>query len=276
MTAEKRITACKALLDMKRAFPRNQAKYQKDSRTARFEKTVDESSSNSDESQLENPSDHDGFRNIRNIAHDPSLPHVPPSIAGTKSSMQNMHFTRRHLDYNSRPAQVTCSEDSSSSEESQEQRWYSPLTSHPIKKTNPATPMVLVKRAPKALPSKQSIPIRPSPPKHHRPMSQAPVLFRPVLIPAALPPINGGSSQAPVVRDPNRYILVRGRSYEKMSFAVLQQALQLIQAPANIRTKPKALQYLKSYFLAVRDRSHVIYVEKHKLVSSQTRIGECL
>jgi hypothetical protein len=269
MTAEKRITACKALLDMKRAFPHKQAKYQKD-RTARFEKTdVDESSSNSDESQVENPSDYDGFGNIRNEAHDLSLPHVLPSIADTKSSMNNMCFTSRHSDYkNRRPAQVTSSEDSSSSEESQQQLWYSPLTSHPTEEMNPATPMVLVKRAPKALPSKQSIPIRPSPPKHHSPMSQAPVLFRPVLIPAALTPINARSSQAPVVRDPNRYILVRARNYEKMSYAVLQQALQLIQAPANIRTKPKALQYLKSYFLAVRDRSHVIYVEKYKLVSA--------
>jgi hypothetical protein len=261
MTAEKRITACKALLDMKRAFPHKQAKHQKD-RTARFEKTdVDESSSNSDESQVEN-------LNIRNEAHDLSLPNVLPSLADTESSMNNMYFTSRHSDYNRRPAQVTCSEDSSSSEESQQQLWYSPLTRHPCEEMNPATPMVLVKRAPKALPSKQSIPIRPSPPKHHSPMSQAPVLFRPVLIPAALPPINARSSQAPVVRDPNRYILVRARNYEKMSFAVLQQALQLIQAPANIRTKPKALQYLKSYFLAVRDRSHVIYVEKYKLVSA--------
>jgi hypothetical protein len=283
MTAENRIKACEALLNMKRALPYKQVKYQKD-RPARFEMTdVDESSSDGDESQVENPSDLDGLgyvRYERNGANTLALPRLLPSIADTNTKMNNMWDSKNH---HSGPAQVTCSEGSSSSEESQQRR-YSPLTSHPSEEMNPATKlgtgntsrtdrlwdqslMVLVKRAPKALPSKPSIPIRPSPPQHHSPMSQAPVLFRPVLIPAALDTIKARSSQTPVVRDLNRHIPVRARNYEKMSHAVLQQALQLIHAPTNIRTKPKALQYLKSYFLAVRDRSHVIYVEKYKLVS---------
>jgi hypothetical protein len=282
MTAEKRITACEALLNMKRAFPHKQAKYRTD-RTARPEKT--ESSSNIEESQVESPSDLDGLGNIRNRAYALPLPQALPSIAYAKSTMNNMYFTS--LDsgagYTRRPArQVTCFEGSASRDESH-QLSYSPLTSDSSEEMNPPAPlksgnnsraerlgdqshMVLVERAPQPLPSIRKIPLRRPPPQHHRPMSQAPVLFRPVLIPAALDPINARSSHVPVFRDLNRYILVRARNYEKMSNAVLQQALQLIQAPSNVRTKPKALQYLKSYFLAVRDRSHVIYVEKYKLV----------
>jgi hypothetical protein len=261
---------------MKRAFPHKQAKHQMD-RTARYEKT--ESSSNTEESQAENPSNLDGLGNIRNGAL--PLPQALPSIADAKSTMNNMYFTRLHSGgHTRRPAQETCSEGSASSDESQQLR-YSPLTSDSSEEMNPPAPlaignnsraerlgdqsrMVLVESAPHPLPSRRNIPLRRSPPQQHRPMSQAPVLFRPVLIPALL----ARSSQAPVVRDLSRYILVRARNYEKMSNAVLQQALQLIQAPANVRTKPKALQYLKSYFLAVRDRSHVIYVEKYKLVSA--------
>jgi hypothetical protein len=126
--------------------------------------------------------------------------------------------------------------------------------------------MVLVERAPEPLPSSQIIPLRQARPRHHHPMSPAPVLWMPVLIPAA--PTNIRSTQIPVVRDLDHYILVTAGNYERMSNAMLQQVLQAIQAPATIRTRPKASLYLKSYFLAVRDRSHVIYVEKHKLVSS--------
>jgi hypothetical protein len=273
MTAEnKRMTACKALLNMKRAFPHKQARYQ---RTARPEKT--ESSSNIEESQLENPSDLDGFGNIRTRAHALPLPQTLPSIADTKMTMSNVYFTSLVSGYTRQPAQVTCSGGSVSSDESQQLR-YSPLTCDSSEQMNPPSPlgtgntsraerfgdqsrMVLVESAPQPLPSRRNISPRRLPPQHPRPLSQAPVLFRPVLIPAAL-------DQVPVVRDPNRYILVRAGNYEKMSNAVLQQALELIQAPANIRTKSKALQYLKSYFLAVRDRSHVIYVEKYKLVSA--------
>jgi hypothetical protein len=254
-------------------------------RTARLGKA--ESSSNIEESQVENPSDLDGLGKIRNRAHALPLPQALPSIADTKSTMNNMYFTSLDSGYTRRVAQETCSNVSESSEESQQVR-YSPLTSDTSEEMNTPTPllvktgtisraerlgdqsrMVLVERAPQPLPSRQNIPLRRSPPQHHRPLSQAPVLFRPVLIPAALHPLNAKSGQVPpVVRDLNRYILVRARNYEKMSNAVLQQALQLIQAPSNVRTKPKALRYLKSYFLAVRDRSHIIYVEKYKLVSA--------
>jgi hypothetical protein len=283
MTAEKRITACKALLNLKRAFPDKQAKYQKD-RTARnvdrYEKTdVDESSSNVGESQVQNTSKHDRFGSIRNGSQD--LPHVLPPIAGSKITMSNMYFTSRHSGY-TRPVHETCSESSVSSEES-EQLLHSPLTSDASEDMMYPTPpgtgntsrterirdqMVLVERAPEPLPSRQSIPLRPSPPRNHHPMSPAPVLFRPVLIPGALHPINARSGQVLAARDTNRYIFVHARNYERMSNAMLQQALQVIQAPANLRTKPKALQYLKSYFLAVRDRSHIIYVEKYKLSSA--------
>jgi hypothetical protein len=99
-------------------------------------------------------------------------------------------------------------------------------------------------------------------------MSLAPVLWTPVLIPAAPHPINTKSGQVSIIRDLDHYILVSAGNYERMSNAVLQQALQVIQAPTHLRTKSKALPYLKSYFVAVRDRSHGIYVEKYKLVSS--------
>lgn len=282
MTGEKRITACKALLNMKRAFPhKQQAKYQKDG-NARFKNIeVDESSSNIDESLMESSSDHDGLGNIRNGAHALTLPHVLPPIADTKSTTKNMYFTSRHSGY-TRPAQVACSEGSASSDESQQHR-YSPLTSDESEEMNPPTPlrtgntsctqilrdqMVLVERAPEPLPSTQSIPTRPLPTQHHRPMSQAPVLFRPVFIPATPHPMIARLGQVPAARDLNQFIPVLAHNYEKMSNAVLQQALQLIQAPSNLRTKPKALQYLKSYFLAVRDPSHVIFVEKYKLVKA--------
>jgi hypothetical protein len=88
----------------------------------------------------------------------------------------------------------------------------------------------------------------------------------PVLIPASPHPTNTRSGGVPVVRDLDQYILVTAGNYERMSNVMLQQVLQAIQAPANLRTKTKASLYLKSYFLAVRDRSHVIYVEKHQLV----------
>jgi hypothetical protein len=274
MTTEKRITACKALLIMRRSFPVKQARYQKD-RTARtvdrYDNAYDKSSSNFD-SHVENASERHRFESIHNGAH------VLPSIAGTKSTMNNVYFTSRH-------SHDTCSEGSASSEESR-QLSCSPLTSDASEEVNPPTPrgisqtghtspadrlrnqMVLVERAPEPLPSSQSIPLRPSPPRRHHPMSPAPVLWMPVLIPAALHSIKARSGQVPAVRDPNRYILVRAGNYERMSSAVLQQALQVIQAPATLRTKPNALKYLKSYFLAVRDRSHVIYVEKYKLFSS--------
>jgi hypothetical protein len=184
-----------------------------------------------------------------------------------------MNFTSRNSGY-TRPAHETCSEGEASSEESR-QLSCSPLTSDASEEMNPpmrmgsrknaaktsrterlGNQMVLVERAPGPLPSSQIIPLRPAP-RHHHPMSSAPVLWTPVHIPAA--PRLG---KIPVVRDLDQYILVTSGNYERMSNAVLQQALQAIQAPANLRTKPKALQYLKSYFLAIRDQSHVIYVNK--------------
>jgi hypothetical protein len=62
--------------------------------------------------------------------------------------------------------------------------------------------------------------------------------------------------------DSDRFIAVTFNNYERMTFAVLQRALKVIHAPKGLRTKPKVLQYLRSYFVAIRDRSHVISVEK--------------
>jgi hypothetical protein len=283
--------ACKALLNMKRALPDKQARYQHDRTTRtvvdRYKKAdVDESSSIFDDSHVENASEYDRLENI-NKAQALPLPQVLPSIIGAKSTINSIFVCRRSA--YTRPAHETCSGGSVCSEESR-QRSCSPLTSDASEEMNiPTTPirtintgssspteslknqMILVERAPEPLPSSRRIPLRrPPPPRHHHPMPSAPVLWRPVKIPAALHPISARPAQVPAVRDLNRYILVRARNYERMSNAVLQQALQVIQAPANLQTKPKALQYLKSYFLAVQDRSHVIYVEKYKpvLVSS--------
>jgi hypothetical protein len=194
-----------------------------------------------------------------------------------------MKFASRHSAY-TRPAHDACIEGSAYMVDSR-QLSCSPLTSDASAEMNLPTPrgssniagdtsrtqrirkhMILVERAPGPLPSSQTIPLRPAQPRGHHPMSPAPVLWMPVLIPAA--PTNTRSTQIPVVRDLDHYILVTAGNYESMSNVVLQQVLQVIQAPANLRTKPKASLYLKSYFLAVRDRSHVIYVDKHKLVSS--------
>jgi hypothetical protein len=193
----------------------------------------------------------------------------------------NMNFTSRQSSY-TRPARDACSEGGASSEDSQ-QLTCSPLTSDASGEMNLPTPlgstgsnsagntsrtertrnqMVLVERAPEPLPYSQSIPRRPTRPRHHHPMSPAPVLWMPVLIPAAPHSTNTRSAQIPVVRDLDQYILVTAGNYERMSNVILQQVLQAIQAPAKLRTKPEASLYLKSYFLAVRDRSHVIYVEK--------------
>jgi hypothetical protein len=197
----------------------------------------------------------------------------------------DMYFPSRRFSY-SRPAHDACSEGGASSEDSQ-QLSCSPLTSDASGEMDLPTPlgsagrntagntsrterirnqMVLVERAPEPLPSSQSIPRRPTPPRQYHPMSPAPVLWMPVLIPAAPHSANTRSAQIPVVRDLDQYIIVSAGNYERMSNVILQQVLQAIQAPANLRTKPKASLYLKSYFLAVRDRSHVIYVEK--LISS--------
>jgi hypothetical protein len=209
------------------------------------------------------------------------FPFTELSVRSNKQPMNN-----RHSGY-TRSAHETCSEGSASSEESQELSC-SPLTSDASEEMDHPPPigssstgntsrterlrnqMVLVERAPEPLPSSQSIPLRPSPLRQHHPMSPAPVLWTPVRIPTVPHPINARSGRVPVVRDLDKYIIVTAGNYERMSNAVLQQALQVIHspAPANLRTTPKALQYLKSYFLAVRDRSHVIYVEKDKLVSS--------
>jgi hypothetical protein len=285
--------ACKALLNMKRSLPNKQARYQNDRTTRtvdRYKNADVESSSNFDDSQVEHASEYDRLESINKaqalqLPQALPIPHALPSTAGAMNTI----FVSRRSAY-TRPAHVTCSGGSVCSEESR-QRSCSPLTSDasedmnvptPIRSINtgngnsspfemPRNQMVLVKAAPEPLPYNRRIPLRasPPPPRLH-PMPTAPVLWRPVKIPAALHPINAKLAQVPTFRDFNRYIVVRARNYERMSNAVLQQALQEIQAPVNLRTKPKALQYLKSYFLAVRDRSHVIYVEKYKpvLVSS--------
>jgi hypothetical protein len=199
--------------------------------------------------------------------------------------MNNLNFTSRHSGY-TRPARDTCSEGGTTSSEESQQLSCSPLTSDASGETNLPTPllgssntagntsrterirnqMVLMERAPEPLPSNQSTSQRPTRPRHQHPMSPAPILWTPVLIPAAPHPTNTRSGGVPVVRDLDQYILVTAGNYERMSNVMLQQVLQAIQAPANLRTKTKASLYLKSYFLAVRDRSHVIYVEKHQLV----------
>jgi hypothetical protein len=195
--------------------------------------------------------------------------------------MNDFYFASRHSGY-TRTARETCSKGIASSEEKSQQLSCSPHTSDTSEEMNPPMPlrssstantlrterlknkMVLVERVPEPLPSNQSIHLRPS---LQRPMSLAPVLWTPVLIPVSRHPINTRSGQVSVVRDLDHYIIVSAGNYERMRNAVLQQALQVIQAPTNLRTKSKALPYLKSYFFAVRDRSHVIYVEKYKLVS---------
>jgi hypothetical protein len=184
LNKEKRKTASKRLLSMKRAFPdlsmkrafpEKQAKDKKD-RTARtvdrYEKAdVDESSSNVDDFQVENASKH-------RAQALPLLPHLLPSIAGTKSTT-NMTFT---------------------------------FTSWPLGSSNNrntlrterlGNQMVHAERAPDPLPSSQSIPLRRLSTWRHHPMSPAPILLRPghpmspasvlwtpVLLPAAPHPID--------------------------------------------------------------------------------------
>jgi hypothetical protein len=288
-TNQKRITACTALLNMKRAPSNKQACYEEESTTERtvdrYEK-ADESRSKVDDSQMEFSGENDRMESIHYQAQALPLPlplrPILPTIIGPNNTTNNMHFTSRYSDP-SPPSHETCS-NSCASNESQ-QRCSTPRTSNTSEEMNPSTPpgngdignaghstkrtwnqMVLVERAPEPLSSIPSLPLRPLP-KHPSPMSPAPVLWMPVHIPAPNP-AGAVVVQAPGVHDPNRYIVVTAGNYQIMANAVLQQALTVIQVPANLRkkrTKPKALQYLKSYFLAVRDRSHAIYVVKDTL-----------
>jgi hypothetical protein len=125
--------------------------------------------------------------------------------------MNHLHFKSRHSAYTRPAARDACSEGGTSSEESQ-QLSCSPLTSNASGDMNVPTPlgssnttgntsrtkrvrnqMVLVERAPEPLPSSQSIPRRPTRPRHHHPMSPAPILWMPVLIPDASHPTNTDS-----------------------------------------------------------------------------------
>jgi hypothetical protein len=171
---EKKKTASKTLLSMKRAFPDKQARYQKD-RTARavdrYEKAdVDESSSNVDDFQVKNATKH----RAQGL---PLLPHLLPLIAGTKSTMNNMCFASRPLGRSN--------------------------NRYTLRTERLGNQMVHAERAPDPLPSSQSIPLRRVLTWCHHPMSPAPTLLRPghpmspasvlwtpVLLPATPPPID--------------------------------------------------------------------------------------
>jgi hypothetical protein len=272
-----RLTACKALLNMKRARPHKQECYEKESRTVRtFDRSekTDESRADVDDTQMDFAGVNNRTESICYQATDLPLPQaLPPIIGTTTTTTINMNFAIRYPD-SSPPAHETSTSNSES-----EQRSWSPLTSDTSEEMNPPTvlgnsdsgnawhsterprnQMVLVERAPEPLSSIQSLPLRPLP-QRPSPLSAAPVLWRPVLIPTG-----AVVDQVPGVHAPDRYIVVTALNCGRMGNAVLQQALKVIQAPASLQTKPQALQYLKSYFLAVRDRSHVIYVEKDTLV----------